>query len=155
MREQADLAAMVGLVSQHVAEHLDAGGPGCAPAIAAEFGDAAFVAEGFGQQLDAKSGTVLQCGARLLRSAAIPAELSRDSEMRCVEPDPLGAHVMHVGEDGRDGADLAGGFSVPGGRIEVLDEHLVHAVVGGKEAYRTAGDLRWRLSGSLGHTSGL
>jgi len=40
---------------------------------------------------------------------------------RC-EPDPFGADVMHVGEDCCDGADIAEGFGLPHGGVEVLDD---------------------------------
>ena len=41
MREHADLAAMVGFVSEHVAEHFRAGRPRTGPAVSYEFLDTA------------------------------------------------------------------------------------------------------------------
>jgi hypothetical protein len=40
---------------------------------------------------------------------------------------------MHVGEDGRDGADLAGRPGGPDVRVEMLDEKLIEALVDGKD----------------------
>ncbi len=44
---------------------------------------------------------------------------------------------MHVREDRRNGADLAGRFGwrfgSPGGRVKMFDKNLVHAIIGGKD----------------------
>ena len=40
---------------------------------------------------------------------------------------------MHVREDRRNGAGLAGRFGSPGGRVKVFDKHLVHSIIGGKD----------------------
>jgi hypothetical protein len=38
-----------------------------------------------------------------------------------------------MGEDGGDGADLAGRLGSPGGGVQMFDEKLVHAIVGGED----------------------
>ena len=53
--------------------------------------------------------------------------------MRSCKPDPLAADIVHVGEDRRNGADLAGWFGSPGGRGEMFDKKLVDAIIGGKD----------------------
>src|SRR5260370_9392322 len=55
--------------------------------------------------------------------------------MRSCKPDPLAADVVHVREDRRNGADFAfaGRFGSPGGRVEMFDKNLVHAIIGGKD----------------------
>jgi hypothetical protein len=59
-------------------------------------------------------------------------ELSWNVEVRSAEPDPLGADIVHVREDRRNGAGLAGRFGSPGGRIKMFDKDLVDPIVGGK-----------------------
>jgi hypothetical protein len=38
-----------------------------------------------------------------------------------------------MGEDRGDGAGLARRFGSPGGRVQMFDEKLVHAIIGGKD----------------------
>jgi hypothetical protein len=59
--------------------------------------------------------------------------LSWDLEVRSCKPDPFGANIVHVREDRRDGADLAGRFGSPGGGTKMFDNNLVHAIIGGKD----------------------
>ena len=63
--------------------------------------------------------------------------------MRSGKPDPLRADIVHVSEDRRDGADLAGRFGSPDGRVKMLDKKLVHALVGGKNLDRRSGRVEW------------
>ena len=57
MCEHTDLTAMVGFVSEHVAEHSGADGPGFGPAVPVKLLDAAIVSiEGFSKHLLAESG---------------------------------------------------------------------------------------------------
>jgi hypothetical protein len=61
MREHTYLAAMVGFVRKHVAQHLHAGRPRASPAVSAKLRDAGFVvptAERFRQHLCAASGAL-------------------------------------------------------------------------------------------------
>ena len=53
--------------------------------------------------------------------------------MRSREADPLGADVVHMGEDGRDGPSVAGWFGVPNCRGKIFDEDLVDAFVSGED----------------------
>ena len=142
MGQHTDLSAMVGLVRKHVAQHFHANRPGLAPAVTAKFLDAAVVTERFREHLGAASGALGQRRTGLSRRAGSAIERSRNSQVRSGEPDPLAAHVTHVGEDCRNGADivfarvLAGQlgcrFPSPGGRVKMLDQHLVYAVTSGE-----------------------
>jgi hypothetical protein len=56
-----------------------------------------------------------------------------------------------VGEDRSYGADLAGRFDSPDGRIKALDKKLVHAIIGGKDPDRSPAELSLNLG--CGHSS--
>ena len=148
MREHTDLPAMVSFVSEHVTEHFRANRPRLSPAVPAKLFDAAPIgAERFGEHLGAAGGAPGQCRASLPRRAARAVELEGDLQVRSRQPDPLRADVVHVGEDcgngadgvvawvpgGRAGSGLCCRFRSPGGRVEMFDEKLVHAVVGEKD----------------------
>ena len=76
MREHAHLAAMMGFVAEHVAEHFRAGRPGASPAVSQEFVDAAAAsAERFGEHLGAAGGALGQSGTGLARRAVRAVEL--------------------------------------------------------------------------------
>lgn len=152
MREHADLAAMMSFVRKHVAEHFHANGPRLRPAVSVKRLDAAATAERFREHLAAAGGAFGQCGADLLRGAAGTVQLSRNFEVRGGQPDPLGADVVHVGEDGDDRAGLAGRFGAPGARVEMFDEKLVHAVIGSKDPGRGSADLRTNVLLTRGHS---
>ena len=49
---------------------------------------------------------------------------------------------MHVREDRRNSADVAGRFSSPDGRIKAFDQKLVNAIIGGKDLDRGSAKLR-------------
>jgi hypothetical protein len=49
---------------------------------------------------------------------------------------------VHVREDRRNGADIAGRLGFPGGRINTLDKNLVKAIVGGKDPYSAPNEFR-------------
>jgi len=142
MREHADLPAMVGFVRKHVAQHFRANRPGLSPPVSAKLLDAAPAVERFSQHLRAASGALGQSRASLLRRAVRAVELRRNLQVRSCKPDPLGADIVHVGEDGGNRAGVAGRFGCrwfgrrwfgdPGGRVKMFDEKLVHAIVGGK-----------------------
>src|SRR6185437_16158886 len=53
--------------------------------------------------------------------------------MRSGQPDPLGANIVHVRENRRNGPDAAGRLRSPGGRIKMLDKELIQALVRGKD----------------------
>src|ERR1019366_6937122 len=139
MREHTHLPAMVGFVRKHVAQHFRASRPGPSPAVSAKLLDAApTTAERFREHLRAASGALGQSRTTLLRRAARAVELWWNLQVRSCKPDPLGADIVHVREDRRNGADVifAGRFGCrfrsPGGRVKMLDKNLVHAIVGEK-----------------------
>src|SRR5205807_1195493 len=129
----------VGFVRKHVAQHFQANRPRPSPAVSAKLLDAApTTAERFSEHLRAASGALGQSRTGLLRRAVRAVELWWNLQVRSGKPDPLGADIVHVREDRRNGADLAGGFGSPGGRVKMFDKNLVHAIVdqknlGGKD----------------------
>src|ERR1700676_2150762 len=134
MREHTHWAAMVGFVRKHVAQHFGPNRPRPSPAVSAKRLDAAATtAERFGEHLRAASGALGQFRAGLLRRAMQAVELPWNLEVRSGKADPLCADVVHVREDRRNGADLAGRFGAPGGRVKMFDKNLVDAIVGGKD----------------------
>lgn len=152
MREEAHLSAMVGFVSEHVAEHFRADRPRLGPGVSAELLDAAArIAEGFSEHFGAASGALRQCDAGLARRAVRAVELTRNLQVRRGEPDPLGADVVHVGEDRGDGADFAGRLGAPSGRGKMFDENLVQAIIGGKDLGRGLAELGVDLLLTHGH----
>ena len=80
-------------------------------------------------------------------------ELWRYLQVRSGKPDPFGADIMHVGEDRRNGADVAGRFGSPGGRVKMFDQHLVHAIIGGKNLACGLAELSVNLVLTRGHGS--
>ena len=133
-REQTHLPAMVGFVRKHVAQHFQASRPRPSPAVSAKLLDAApTTAERFSEHLRAASGALGQSRAGLLRRAARAVELWWNLQVRSCKPDPLGADIVHVREDCRNRADLAGRFDSPGGGVKMFDKNLVHAIIGGKD----------------------
>src|ERR1700686_2059274 len=134
MREHAHLAAMVGFVRKHVAEHLHAHRPRLSPAVSVKPLDAAAtIAEPFLEHCDAAGAAFSERRAGLLWSAVRAVEQPWNFEVPRSKPDPLGADVVHVREDCGNGAGLAGRFGAPGARVEMFDKHLVHALIGGKD----------------------
>ena len=132
MREHTNLPAVVGFMGEHVAEHL--------------------WAERFREHLLAAGGALRQGLASLLCRAVHPAELRGNLEVRCCQPEPFGSDVVHVREDRRNRADLAGRFSCPYCRIELFDEELVRPIIGGKNAHGRSAELTIS-AGMLGHGS--
>jgi len=61
------------------------------------------------------------------------------------KPDPLAADIVHVREDRRNRAGLAGRFGSPGARVKMLDNDLVHALIGGKDLDCGPAQLRVNL----------
>jgi hypothetical protein len=152
MGEHEHLAAMMGFVSDHVAEHLGADGPRLSPAVAVKFLDAAFVAaKGFGEHLGAAKGALGECCAGLFGSAVGSVELGWDLQVRGCEAYPLAADVVRVGEDGCDGAGVAGRFGFPCGGVEMFDDELVHAIVGREDLDCCAAKLSVSFGLALGH----
>jgi len=136
MREHAHLAAMMGFVSKHVAEHLQPSRPGLRPGVSPKFLDAALAAESFSQHLRAASGALGQSRAGLLRSAMRAIELRRRLQMRCCKPDPFGADIVDVSKDRSNCADVPGWPGAPCAWIKAFDEKLIQAIVGSEDPDR-------------------
>src|SRR5271165_1156495 len=154
MRQHTYLPAMVGFVSKHVAQHFRANRPRPGPAVSAKLLDAApTTAERFLQHLRAASGALGQSRTGLLRRTVRAVELWRNLQVRRRKPDPLAADIVHVREDRRNAADLAGRLGSPGGGVKMFDKHLVQALIGGKDPDCGSAGLRVNLGLTGGHGS--
>jgi hypothetical protein len=152
MREHTHLPAMVSLVSEHVAKHFRTSRPRPSPPVPAKLLDAATtIAERFGEHFRTASGTLGQSRTGLLWRAVRPVELPWNLQVRSCKPDPLGPDIVHVREDRRYRADLAGRFGSPGGRVKMLDKNLVDAIIGGKDP--DCGSAELNLVLTRGHGS--
>jgi hypothetical protein len=60
---------------------------------------------------------------------------------------------MHVREDRRNGAGLAGRLGSPGGRIKMFDKNLVDAIIGSKDLDCGSAELSVNLVLTHGHGS--
>src|SRR5438270_4471164 len=155
MRKHTHLPAMVGLMRKHVAQHFRANWPRPGPAISVKLLDPAPIAKRFSEHLRAAGGALCQSCAGLLRRAVCAVELSWDLQVRSCKPHPLGADIVHVREDRRIGAGLAGRFGSPGSRVKMFDKNLVHAIIGGKDLDCGSVELRVNLEWMCGHGSRL
>src|SRR5436189_211189 len=81
---------------------------------------AAATAERFIEHLRAASGALGQSLTGLLRRAVRAVELWWNFQVRRGKPDPLGADVVHVREDRRNGTGLAGRFGSPGDWVKMF-----------------------------------
>ena len=154
MREHTHLPAMVGFVRKHVAQHFHAHRPRPSPAVSAKLLDtASTTAERFSENLRAASGALGQSRTGLLRRAVRAVELSWNLQVRSCKPDPLTADIVHVREDRRNGAGLAGRFGSPGGRVKMFDKNLVHSIIGGKDPDCGSAELRVNLGWTRGYGS--
>ena len=145
MREHAHLAAMVGFVRKHVAQHFHADRPRLSPAISSKLLDASTTVQRFSQHLRATSGALGQSRTRLLWRAVHAVELWWNFQVRSCKPDPLTTDIVHVREDGRNGADPAGRLGSPSRRVKIFDKHLVDAIIGRKDLDCGSADLRLNL----------
>jgi hypothetical protein len=156
MGEHTHLPAMVGLVRKHVAQHFQANRPRPSPAVSAKlFDPVPATAERFSEHLRAASGALGQSRAGLLRRAVGAVELWWNFQVRSCKPDPLAADIVHVGEDRRNGAGLAGRFGSPCVRVEMFDKNLVHPIIGGKGLACGSAELSVNLMLTRGHGSPL
>ena len=154
MREHTHLPAMVGFVRKHVAQHFRANRPWLRPTVSAKLLDAApRTAERFREHLRAASGALGQSRTGLPRRAMRAVKLSWNLQVWSGKPNPLGANVVHVREDGRNGAHVAGRFGSPGARVKVFDKNLVDAVVGGKDTDCGLAELSVNSMLTRGHSS--
>src|SRR5438309_4954977 len=116
---------MVGFVRKHVSQHFDANRPRPSPAVSAKLLDAVLTtAERFSEHLRTASSALGQSRTGLLRRAVRAVELRWNLQVRSCKPDPLGADIVHVREDRRNGASIAGRFGSPGGRVKMFDKNL-------------------------------
>jgi hypothetical protein len=60
---------------------------------------------------------------------------------------------VHVREDRRNGAYLAGRLGSPGSRVKMFDKNLVHAIIGGKHLDCGSAELSVNLVLTRGHGS--
>lgn len=151
MREHAYLSAMVGLVRNHVAQHLYAHRPGPSPSVSHKLLHAApTAAERLIQHLRAASRALGQSRAGLQRRAVRAVELRWNLQVRRCKPDPLAADIMHVGEDRSNRADLAGRFGrqlrIPSPSLKMFDKNLIHALVGRKHPRRCSSEVSLNLT---------
>src|SRR5216683_2981323 len=124
------------------------------PSVSAKLLDAApTTAERFSEHLRAASGALGQSRTGLLRRAVRAVELSWNLQVRSCKPDPLGADIVHVREDRRNGAGLARRFGSPGCRVKMFDKNLVHAIIGAKELDCSSPKLSMNLVLTRGHGS--
>jgi hypothetical protein len=118
MREHTHLSAMGSFVRKHVAEHFQADWPRRTPAVSVKLLNApSTTAERFIKHLRVASGALCQARTGLLRRAVSAVELRWNVQVRSCKPDPLGADIVNMREDRRNGADLAGRFGSPGRRV--------------------------------------
>src|SRR5215472_13400398 len=154
MSEHTHLPAMMGFVRKHVAQHFRAHRPRRSPAVSAKLLDAAVTtAERFSEHLCAASGTLGQSRTGLARRAMRAVELLWNLQVRSCKPDPLGADIVHVREDRRNGTGLARRFGSPGGRVKMFDKDLVHVIIGGKDLDCGSAELSVNLILTHGHGS--
>lgn len=130
--EREDLAAVMGVVSEHVGEHGCAGRPLGRPTTPREFRHTALGIAGqrFTEHLDAARGAHAVSGGGLLYGATKGVESGRTSQMRCRMFQPHQAVIVQVGEDRGNGAALlatgSGRLGSPSARVEVIQHKLVH-----------------------------
>jgi hypothetical protein len=136
MREHAHLPAMVSFMSNHVTQHLRPNRPGSSPPVPLKRLDAATTAERFGEHLRASCGALGQSRTSLLRRAVRPVKLSWNLQVRSGQPHPLRPHIVHVRKDRRNRPDPAGRFRSPRNRVKMLEKHLIHPLIRGKDPHR-------------------
>src|SRR5579872_4266775 len=133
MREHTHLPAMVGFVRKHIAQHFRANRPRGSPPVSSKRLHAApTTAERFGEHLRAASRALGQSRTSLARRAVRAIKLWWNLQVRSCNPDPLGPNIVHVREDRRNSAGLAGRLGSPGDRVKMLDKNPVDAIIGGK-----------------------
>src|SRR5258707_6025110 len=151
MRKHTYLPAMVRFVRKHVAQHFRASLPGRSPAVPTKLVDAATTAQRFRKHLSAASGALGQARAGLLPRAVRALEQSWNFQVRSCKPDPLRADIVHVREDRRNGAGLAGRLRFPSDTVKMFDNNLVHAIVGRKKPNSGLAEWRVHLVLTCGH----
>jgi|CZKL01.1.fsa_nt_gi hypothetical protein len=152
MRHHAYLPSMVGFVAKHVTQHFRASWPGLSERVPPKLLHATSSAsKRFCEHLLAAGSALGQSRSGLLRRAAGSAELPWDLEMWSGKPDPLGPHIVHVREDRRNAANITGRFDIPRPRVKILNQNLVHAIVGNEDPDRGSAKLSVDLRFKGGH----
>jgi len=134
--ERNDLAAVMRFVGEHVGEHGRAGRPIACPTPAREFRHppVGILRQRFFEHLETARGAFAMSHGGLPLRAAKGIERRRAFEVRRRMLQPNQTAVVQVGKDGGDGAALAAllpqEFGTPRGRREMLEEDLVHSVIG-------------------------
>jgi hypothetical protein len=133
MGQHAYLAAMVGIMHDHVSEHGRAGRPCSGPTVAAELSHTTVrAAQGFSQHFRAKECALCQCNLRLMLRAPRAIELGGKLHMRGGEPQPLATNVVHVRKNSCNGPRIAAvRLRSPRPRVQMLEDELVHAIIHG------------------------
>ena len=135
VREQQDLAPVVGFMRKHVGKHGAAGGPGGHIAIPGEFRDLAIGLTGqrIGEHAEALRRAFLVGGGSLLYRAVSGIERSGTLQVRGGVPEPGETGVVKVRKDRGYGASTiaigSGRLGMPGPRVEVREKKLVHRVI--------------------------
>ena len=123
MGQHTDLAAMMGVVRNHVCHHGSVGLPWSRPTVAVKD-------LGLGDHLAATRATLSQSGLRLLLRTSKAVKLRWDLHMRDGQPQPFATHVVDVGHDGRDCSPLTPRqLSAPRSGIQILQQELIHPLV--------------------------
>lgn len=153
MRQHQHLTAVVSFVREHVDEHGWSGGPGRRPAVAVEFCNACWVGR---QGVREHAGTAFAAfgegGPHLFLCCAGAIEILGKFQVGRRQTQPFTPNVVDVSEDGGNGAYVAAGkFCAPSMSIEIGEDELIHAFVGGpdfEEQLAMAGVGLW---GAAGH----
>lgn len=133
MRQHARLPAVMGIMRKHVCQHGCAPRPRFRPSIAAKGFDAGLgMNKGTSEHLATACATFgkRQFGFFLRATSCI--ERRRELKMRGGKPEPFAADIMHVRKDCRDRtAPTCRQPSAPGSGIEMIEYHLIHALIYG------------------------
>src|SRR5260370_33472712 len=158
--QHQNLAAMVGLVREHISEHGPSGGPRWHPTVARELCNLAIrsARESIRQHPQALRGAFPVRGSSLLHAAAVGIKWRRTLQMRCGTLQPLETAVVQMREDGRDcpaTAFFSRRVGAPCTRVEMGKDELVHGVVGRIGLEQGVANLGQRSGGFEGHRVGL
>ena len=134
VHEQQHLAAVVGLMREHVGKHGASGGP-CSQPATGKFRDPALwlIRQRIGEHAETLRRAFSVSSGSLLHRAAIWIEPSGAFQVRGGIPEPSKAAVVKVREDRGDGASAivlgTGRLGAPSPRVEVREKELVHRVI--------------------------
>src|ERR1700721_2973113 len=126
MSQHTNLAAMMGVMRQHVGLHGCPRRPRFRPTVAVE--DLVLrLGKGFRQHVGAAGAAFEQSRRGLFLRTAATLKCRRERQVWCGEPYPFTADVMDMAKDGGDRTTLIPGqLGTPRGRIEMLEDDLIH-----------------------------